>query len=79
MPGSHVILVCGGEEPPAEDYTQAAAIAAYYSAAAGSPVAVDYTRVRHVKKPAGAKPGYVIYKTNFTAYVAPLATVGETE
>ena len=79
VPGSHVILVCGGEEPPAEDYTQAAAIAAYYSAAAGSPVAVDYTRVRHVKKPAGAKPGYVIYKTNFTAYVAPLATVGETE
>ena len=77
VPGSHVILICGGEEPPAEDYTQAAAIAAYYSAAAGSPVAVDYTRVRHVKKPAGAKPGYVIYKTNYTAYVAPLATLAE--
>lgn len=79
VPGSHVILVCGGEEPPAEDYTQAAAIAAYYSAAAGSPVAVDYTRVRQVKKPAGAKPGYVIYKTNYTAYVAPLADLKSVE
>ncbi|MBO5051404.1 MAG: NFACT family protein [Clostridia bacterium] len=79
VPGSHVILICGGEEPPAEDYTQAAAIAAYYSAASGAPVAVDYTRVRHVKKPAGAKPGYVIYKTNYTAYVAPLAALGKPE
>ena len=79
VPGSHVILVCGGEEPPAEDYTQAAAIAAYYSAASGSPVAVDYTRVRHVKKPAGAKPGFVIYKTNYTAYVEPLADLKQAD
>jgi predicted ribosome quality control (RQC) complex YloA/Tae2 family protein len=79
VPGSHVILVCGGEEPPAEDYTQAAAIAAYYSAASGSPVAVDYTRVRHVKKPAGSKPGYVIYKTNYTAYVEPIADIKKTD
>ena len=76
--GSHVILVCGGEEPPAEDYTEAAALAAYYSAASGSPVAVDYTRVRYVKKPAAAKPGFVIYKTNYTAYVTP-ALPGEPE
>ena len=71
VPGSHVILICNGEEPPAADYTEAAEIAAFYSSADTSPVAVDYTRVRHVKKPSGAKPGYVIYKTNYTAYVTP--------
>ena len=71
VPGSHVVLLCDGEEPPAEDYTQAAEIAAYYSGATAAPVAVDYTRVRNVKKPAGGKPGYVIYKTNYTAYVTP--------
>ncbi len=67
--GSHVILVCDGEEPSEKDYTQAAEIAAYYSKANGSPVAVDYTRVKNVKKPSGARTGYVIYKTNYTAYV----------
>ncbi len=79
VPGSHVILLCDGDEPPAEDYTEAAAIAAYYSGASGSPVAVDYTRVRHVKKPAGSKPGYVIYKTNYTAFVAPRADLDKHE
>ncbi len=79
VPGSHVLLLCDGEEPPAEDYTQAAAIAAYYSAATGNPVAVDYTRVRHVKKQAGAKPGHVIYKTNYTAYVEPAPGTPEKE
>lgn len=71
VPGSHVILICDGEEPPAADYTEAAELAAYYSSAEGSPVAVDYTRVKNVKKPSGSKPGYVIYKTNYTAYVTP--------
>ncbi len=72
VPGSHVILICHGEEPPAEDYTFAAELAAGYSAAeSGVLVAVDYTRVRHIKKPPHAKPGYVIYKTNYSAYVTP--------
>ena len=71
MPGSHVILVTGGEEPSEKDYTEAAEIAAYYSKATAGPVAVDYTKVRNVKKPAGAKPGFVIYKTNYTAFVSP--------
>ncbi|MBQ8175146.1 MAG: NFACT family protein [Clostridia bacterium] len=78
-PGSHVILLCDGEEPSAEDYTYAAEIAAHFSGVSGSGIAVDYTRVRHVKKPAGAKPGYVIYKTNYTAYVTPRADVEKTE
>ncbi len=71
MPGSHVILVTDGEEPSERDYTEAAEIAAYYSKATAGPVAVDYTKVRNVKKPAGAKPGFVIYKTNYTAFVSP--------
>ena len=73
VPGSHVILVCDGAEPSAEDYTFAASLAAGYSNAGGGEavVPVDYTRVRNVKKPAGAKPGFVIYKTNYTANVTP--------
>ncbi len=69
VPGSHVILVCDGAEPPAEDYTYAATLAATYSRAEGENVAVDYTRVRYVKKPPASKPGYVTYSTNYTAYV----------
>ncbi len=69
VPGSHVILLCDGEEPSEADYTEAAEIAARHSSATGDLVAVDYTRVKNVKKPPGAKPGYVIYKTNYTAYV----------
>ena len=78
MPGSHVILLCDGEEPPEEDYTQAAELAAYYSRARenqGALVAVDYTRVKQIKKPAGGRPGHVIYHTNYTAYVQPRLTV----
>ena len=74
VPGSHVILLCDGAEPSAEDYTFAASLAAGYSkanAVGGATVAVDYTRVSNVKKPAGAKPGFVIYKTNYTAFVQP--------
>ena len=71
IPGSHVILVCGGEEPSERDYTEAAAVAAKYSKATGDLVAVDYTRVKNIKKPGGSKPGFVIYKTNYTAFVKP--------
>ena len=71
IPGSHVILVTGGEEPSSEDYTEAAQIAAYFSKAGAASVAVDYTEVRNIKKPQGSKPGFVTYKTNYTAYVVP--------
>lgn len=71
FPGSHVILVTEGEEPSEKDYTEAAEIAAYFSKAKGDNVAVDYTRVKNVKKPQGSKPGFVTYKTNYTAYVKP--------
>ncbi len=71
-PGSHVILCCEGRTPSDADLTEAAEIAAAHSKLAeGSNVPVDYTPVRYVKKPVGAKPGYVIYHTNRTAYVTP--------
>ena len=73
IPGSHVIMVTGGEEPSERDYTEAAAVAAYYSKATADLVAVDYTAVKNIKKPQGAKPGFVIYKTNYTAYVKPMS------
>ena len=71
-PGSHVVMLCNGEEPPAEDFTEAAEIAAYHSKAYnGQSVEVDYTFIRHVKKPPAAKPGFVIYHTNWSALVTP--------
>ncbi len=75
--GSHVILVSGGDEPPAVDYTEAAALAAYYSQAGDDVTAVDYTRVKNVKKPPASRPGYVTYKTNSTAFVRPKDKIGE--
>ncbi len=71
IPGSHVIMVTNGEEPSERDYTEAAEAAAYYSKAAGDIVAVDYTHVKNIKKPPSSKPGFVTYKTNYTAYVKP--------
>ncbi len=71
--GSHVLLVTEGREPTDLDFTVAAEIAAYYSKAEGDNIAVDYTLAKHVKKPAGGKPGFVIYHTNWTAYVTPSA------
>ena len=73
IPGSHVIMVTGGEEPSERDYTEAASVAAYYSKATADLVAVDYTAVKNIKKPQGAKPGFVIYKTNYTAFVKPMS------
>ena len=71
IPGSHVIMVTGGEEPSERDYTEAAEAAAYYSKATADLVAVDYTEVKNVKKPPASKPGFVTYKTNYTAFVKP--------
>lgn len=71
-PGSHVLMQCAGlDEPPAEDFTEACEIAAYYSKAQGGSVGVDYTLAKHVKKPNGSKPGFVIYHVNWSALVTP--------
>ena len=71
LPGSHVLMQTDGEEPPEIDFTEAAEISAFYSKAEGNNIAVDYTMAKNVKKPAGSKPGYVIYHVNWTAYVTP--------
>lgn len=72
IPGSHVILFTEGEEPTEEDIFEAASIAAWHSKAKLSgQVPVDYVRVKYVKKPNGAKPGYVIFTNNNTVYVTP--------
>lgn len=70
--GAHVILCCGGEPPTQPAVLAAAALAAYYSKARQSgSVPVDYTPVKFLKKPAGARPGMVVYNTNKTLFVAP--------
>ncbi|MEG2120082.1 MAG: NFACT RNA binding domain-containing protein, partial [Pseudoflavonifractor sp.] len=70
--GSHVILWTDGEVPDAQSLTEAASLAAYYSQAKeSSRVSVDYTPVKYVKKPAGARPGMVVYTTYQTAAVNP--------
>ena len=68
--GSHVIISCRGKAPDEVSLREAAAIAAYYSAArAGGKVAVDYTFAGNVKKPPGGRPGMVIY-TNYKTIAA---------
>ena len=70
MPGSHVIIV--GENPDEDTIRFAARLAARYSKGASSQrVPVDYTLRRYVKKPGGAKPGFVIYTNQRTLYVQP--------
>ena len=68
--GSHVILCSHGQEVDEASMEEAAQIAAWYSQAReGGKVAVDYTAVRYVKKPAGGRPGMVIYTTYQTMTV----------
>lgn len=72
IPGSHVVVLCEGQTPPDTTLEQAAILAALHSKASdGKQVPVDYTPAKFVHKPAGAKPGFVIYETNRTAYVDP--------
>lgn len=70
IPGSHVII-CSNDVPD-NTLEEAAILAAFYSKAkTSSKVPVDYTLVKNLKKPNGAKPGMVIYHTNYTMYTEP--------
>lgn len=70
IPGSHVII--RDREPSEKTLEEAAILAAYYSKSQqSSSVPVDYTRIRHVKKPNGSKPGYVTYDNQKTLFVTP--------
>lgn len=73
MPGSHVIVKLeGAEDIPDSTYEEAGRLAAYFSAGRENPkVEIDYTRKMQLKKPAGAKPGYVIYHTNYSMISEP--------
>ena len=71
-PGSHVLLLSEGREIPDDAIVEAAEIAAYYSSAKdGTVVTVDYTDVKNIKKPNGAKPGFVVYYTYYSVNVKP--------
>ena len=70
IPGSHVVI--HSENPDEQTLREAANLSAYFSKAReSSSVPVDYTALRHVKKPSGAKPGFVIYFEQKTLYVTP--------
>ncbi|MBD5128721.1 MAG: fibronectin/fibrinogen-binding protein [Ruminococcaceae bacterium] len=70
--GSHVIIKTDGKTPSERTIFEAAQLAAFHSKGkSGSGVPVDYVAVKFVKKPAGAKPGMVIFTNNKTLYVTP--------
>ena len=72
LAGSHVIVKTGGKELSDKGFEEAAALAAWYSSAPREgKVEVDYTRRKELKRPAGAKPGMVIYHTNYSLVAAP--------
>ena len=69
-PGSHVIVKANGEELPDTTFEEAGRLAAYYSSMRGSEkVEIDYVEKKHVKKPKGAKPGFVVYYTNYSLVI----------
>ena len=70
VPGSHVIVKTNGEELPDRTFEEAGRLAAYYSKNRGNEkVEIDYIEKKHVKKPAQAKPGFVIYHTNYSLII----------
>lgn len=72
QPGSHVIVKTNGEELPDATFEEAARLAAYYSKGKKAPkVEIDYTQKKNLKKPAGAKPGFVVYYTNYSMMIEP--------
>lgn len=72
IPGSHTVLITEGKEANDEDIVFAAGVAAFHSKAnSSSNVPVDYTLIKYVKKPSGAKPGMVIYSGEQTIFVTP--------
>lgn len=70
VPGSHVIVKTNGEELPDRTFEEAGRLAAYYSKNRGAEkVEIDYIEKKHVKKPNGSKPGFVVYYTNYSLMI----------
>lgn len=72
IPGSHVLVKTDGREPDDRTFEEAGALAAYYSKGRDQDkVEIDYVQKKEVKKPAGAKPGFVVYYTNYSLVARP--------
>lgn len=72
MAGSHVVVKTKDGEIPDRTFEEAGQLAAYYSKGRTAPkVEIDYIQKKHVKKPAGAKPGFVVYYTNYSLMASP--------
>ena len=70
IPGSHVIVKSEGKEVPDKTFEEAGKLAAHYSKGKGQEkVEIDYTIKKNVKKPAGGKPGFVVYYTNYSLMI----------
>lgn len=70
IPGSHVIVKTNGEELPDRTFEEAGKLATYYSKNRGSEkIEIDYIEKKHVKKPKGGKPGFVVYYTNYSLMI----------
>ncbi len=69
-PGSHVVVKTNGDELPDRTFEEAGRLAAYYSKGREQEkVEIDYTEKKNVKKPNGAKPGFVVYYTNYSMII----------
>ena len=72
FPGSHVIVKTNGQDLPDNTFEEAARLAAFYSKGRDQDkVEIDYIERKHVKKVPGAKPGFVIYHTNYSMAIEP--------
>jgi len=72
FPGSHVIVKCNNQGLPDATFEEAAHLAAHYSKGSNQDkVEIDYIQKKHIKKVAGAMPGFVIYHTNYSMTVSP--------
>ena len=85
MPGSHVIVRLkdgdkGIDDVPDRVFEEAAGLAAFYSSGSDAPkVEIDYVERKQLKKPPGAKPGYVIYHTNYSMMAEPKCDICHVE
>ncbi len=78
IPGSHVIVKAENRELPDRTFEEAGALAAYYSKGRGNDkVEIDYIQKKHIRKVAGAAPGFVIYHTNYSLVAEPKADLRE--
>lgn len=69
--GSHVIVKTEGKELPDQTFEEAARLAAHFSKASSQDKAeVDYIQKKHIKKPNGSKPGFVVYYTNYSMTIS---------